>query len=133
MKNRVCVKETKFHIDETNKVVICILDVDLQLSNHPSWEVIFTQSWRHMPYIKGYGEFEAKGIARCNSDDIFDVERGKRIAESRAKAKAFDIASKVYLAIDNSLDKYKKAIESTLGACLIAKEVEEAHIEKLID
>lgn len=133
MKNKVCIRESKFHINRGSKTVVCVLDVNLQLQSHPAWDVIFRDYWKHLPFIKNYGDFKVRGIARCSDDDIFDEDKGRKIAESRAKARAYDIACKVYLAISNSLDKYGKEIENTLGACVMAKEVEEAHIEELIN
>lgn len=44
-----------------------------------------------------YGEdITATGVARCSKDDVFDEERGKRIALAKAENKAYNIA-KSYL------------------------------------
>ena len=53
-------------------------------------------------YYINNSKYIATGVARCNSEDIFNEIKGKRIAESRAKIKMF---SKILDFINNELGK----------------------------
>lgn len=133
MKNRVHISKTKFHVDEESKVVVCIINVDMQLYEHQAWDHIYHDMWKkEYPHVNRDGSFTTKAVSRCNSEDTFDVEKGKRIAESRAKAKAFTIATNVYFCIHKNLEKVLDQIATLNQACSIAAFVEEEHVEELI-
>lgn len=54
--------------------------------------------------------FTVKAVAKCHNEDNFSVTKGKRIAESRCKAKLFNKAYKFYFYL---YEKYMlKAAES---------------------
>lgn len=133
MKNRVHISETKFHVDEENKVVVCVIDVDMQLHKHQAWDHIYYDLWKkEYPHVDCGGGFTTKAVSRCNPEDTFDVEKGKRIAESRAKAKAFSIATNVYFCIHKGLEKVLDQIATLNQACSLAASIEEEHVEELI-
>lgn len=133
MKNRVHISKTKFHVDEENKVVVCVIEVDMQLPRHPAWAYIYQEMWKkEYPHVEYGGRFTTKAVSRCNPEDTFDVEKGKRIAESRAKAKAFTIATNVYFCIHKGLEKVLDQIATSNQACSLAASVEEEHVEELI-
>lgn len=133
MKNRVHISKTKFHVDEKNKVVVCVINAEMQLCKHKAWDVISENMWKkEYPHVDFWGGFTTKAVSRCNPDDTFDVEKGKRIAESRAKAKAFTIATNVYFCIHKSLEKYLDSVADSNQACSLAASVEEEHVEELI-
>ena len=82
--------ESKFIVKPENKVVVCIMKVDMQLTNSECWYSIDPKWWAtKAPKVNYCGEFIVTAIARCNSEDTFDEATGKKIAESRAKSKAF--------------------------------------------
>ena len=85
-----------------------------------------------MPKVDYNGEFTVSATAKCNEDDTFDVEVGKRIAESRAKQKAFGIARRVYVEVFNEVVGAAGLIRLSIDACANAFDVEEKHIEELI-
>lgn len=131
MRNRVKIIESKFHLDTENKVVVCELKCDMQMEKHPAWYVICNDMWdSKFPKVKG-GVFTVKAVARCNSTDIFNVETGKRIAESRAKAKMFNISSRIYELCSDALTKFANECTKSAVACEQAMMVENNHVLEL--
>ena len=134
MRNRTNIVTTKpvFKVDSVNKVVVCTLKCDLQLFSHPAWRCMDTDAFtKKLPCVSHTGRFEVKAKARCNSSDIFNEETGKRIAESRAKAKMFRTAEKVYNLCNKYLLKMAMACIITERNCCQARLVEEDHIRDL--
>ena len=133
MKNRVRILESVYKIDEKNKVVVCELKCDLQLHKHPAYCIISGNMWRkRFPHVGWDGQFTVRAKARCNTSDTFDETIGKRIAESRAKAKMFAIASKIWLECSTSLLKASQECSKTMTACLDEHSMEIKHVRELI-
>lgn len=131
MKNHVKTEAT-FKVDEANKVVVCIMRCDMQLIYSDIWSMYPTKLWdKKLPKVNCQGGFTVVAKARCNSEDTFDATFGKRLAESRAKAKAFKTAQKVYSTITNYLMEYYKEADNLKKACSIAYDVEIKHVEEL--
>ena len=72
--------ETKFFVNEHTGIVTCVLYGILK-SPIPN-------SYNYCALVPEMG-FKGVGIAKCKKSDIFDVERGKRIALARAENKAY--------------------------------------------
>ena len=88
--------------------------------------------WANLPLVDNNGTFKVRAIARCNEEDTFDEEAGKRIAESRAKGKAFATAAKVYKEIEKYFLNCAALVNESVEACEQTVKVEEAHVELLI-
>lgn len=132
MRNRVMITDTKFHVDAENKVVICELKVDMQMHKHPAWIAIDSTMWKKkFPNVSYDGEFTVKAKARCNNTDTFDEKKGKMIAESRAKAKMFSIAQRVWGECYKALACYAAECSRSIQACFEAKRIEENHVKEL--
>ena len=131
MRNRVLNEKSTFYVDETNKVVVCTLECDMQLNKHPAWDAIDYRMFENFPNAHRYGKFTVKAKARCNATDTFDVETGKRIAESRAKAKMFNISSRVYKLCSDALTKLAKECSNSSLACEQAMMIENNHVLEL--
>lgn len=133
MKNHVKTEAT-FKVDEANKVVVCIMKCDMQLVNHKAWRVIPLNLWENkLPKVDDYGSFTVTAKARCDSEDTFDATLGKRIAESRAKAKAFKTAQKVYGLIADYIMGIYLETGNLKKACNIAYDVEIKHVKELVE
>lgn len=133
MKNRVMITNANFHVDVENKVVICELKCDLQLEKHPAWMVINPSMWeKKFPNIGYDGEFTVRAKARCNALDTFDETVGKRIAESRAKAKMFKIASRVWKDCAEVLHTIATKCAITSHACTETEHIEIDHVVELV-
>lgn len=132
MKNRVLITDTKFHVDTENKVVVCELKVDMQIYKNPAYYAINGNMWRKkLPHVNWDGQFTVRAKARCNASDTFDETVGKRIAESRAKAKMFSIAQRVWGECYKVLTCYAAECSRSIQACLEAKRIEENHVKEL--
>ena len=131
MRNRVLIEKSTFHVDEANKVVVCTLECDMQLNKHPAWDAIDYRMFKNFPNAHRYGKFTVKAKARCNATDTFDVETGRMIAESRAKAKMFNISSRVYKLCSDALTKLAKECSNSSVACEQAMMIENDHVLEL--
>lgn len=131
MRNKVLIEKTSFHVDEANKVVVCTLECNTQLEKHPAWPAIDRKMFKNIPYVNWSGKFITKAKARCNTTDTFNAETGKRIAESRAKAKMFNISSKVYKLCSDALTEMAKECSNSSVACKRAMMIEDDHVLEL--
>ena len=132
MKNRIHVIKTTFHVDEVNKVVICSLECDMQMHKHPAYNCFSGEAFqKRMPLVRWCGEFTVRAKARCNTTDTFDIEKGKRLAESRAKAKMFSVAERVWQEIAQYLGNMVHECVKTAKACTLAKDIEGNHVKEL--
>lgn len=132
MRNRVKITKANYIVNPEKKVVVCILECDMQLCKHPVWGDIYPSMWANLPFVGMNGTFKVKAIARCNEEDTFDEEAGKRIAESRAKGKAFATAAKVYKEIEKYFLNCAALVNESVEACEQTVKVEKAHVELLI-
>lgn len=133
MKNGVKFGEPKFHVIEEKGIVVCELSFDMQVRKHPTWfwldhDII----GKRFPKIEPFGNNKVIAKARCRKDDTFDVTVGKRIAESRAKAKAFNIASRVWQMYAMNFHKMSMECAKTHIACDKVAEAELKDIETVI-
>lgn len=130
MKNRVLIVEEQFHVDEKNKVVVCTLICSMQEHKHVPMAYMIGNMYDKSG-VDYTGHFTVKAKARCNVSDTFNETVGKRIAESRAKAKAYKVAARFW---NNSAKVFKNLVDSCKyaeKACLKALEVENKHVEEL--
>ena len=132
MKNRVKITKANYIVNTEKKVVVCVLECDMQLRKHPAWCDIYPNMWANLPLVETDGTFKVRAIARCNEEDAFDEGAGKRIAESRAKGKAFATAAKVYKEIEKYFLNCAALVNESVEACEHTVTVEEAHVELLI-
>lgn len=132
MKNRVKITKASYIINLEKKVVVCVLECDMQLQKHPVWIDIYPKMWANLPFVDLCGKFKVRAIARCNEEDAFNEEVGKRIAESRAKGKAFATAAKVYREIEKYFLNCVVLVDESVKACEQTVKVEKAHVELLI-
>lgn len=132
MKNRVKITKENYIVNPEKKIVVCILECDMQLQRHPIWNEIYPYMWVNLPLVSACGEFKVKAIARCNEEDTFDEEVGKRIAESRAKGKAFATAAKVYKEIEKYFLNCAAFVNESVEACEQTVKAEENHVKLII-
>ena len=132
MKNRVKITKASYFENPEQKVIVCVLECDMRLEKHPTYNEIYPYMWDKLPLVDCRGKFTVRAVARCNEEDTFDVELGRRIAESRAKGKAFATAAKVYKEIENYFLKCAALVNESVEACEHTVKVEEKHVELLI-
>lgn len=132
MGNRVKITKASYIVNPGKKVVVCVLECDMQLQKHPAWNDIYPKMWANLPLVDLDGTFKVRAIARCNGEDAFNEGVGKRIAESRAKGKAFATAAKVYKEIGKYFLDCAALVNESVEACEQAVKVEEAHVGLLV-
>lgn len=126
MKTNVKVLEKKFY--GAKGVTVCVLKCSLQLTKHPAY---YDMNYKFID--KYLDNFTVKGIARCSEEDTFDATLGRRIAESKAKTKAFEYAAEAYDEISKYFYDNTLLAMQSYDACVSAAEREEEHIYQLID
>lgn len=134
MKNRVRIIKSDFFVNPEKKIVVCVLECDMQLEKHPSCEDIYSYMWsksRVNLHVDNSGVFTVKAIAKCNERDTFDENLGKKIAESKANCKAFAIAEKVYKEIEKYFLNSAKNIHKSVQACEQSRIAEKFHFDCL--
>lgn len=102
--------DTQFYVNEKKGTVVCVLEGYL---NTPT----------------GVGDilylpdriFKGVGVAKCAKDDVFDVERGKRIALAKAENKVYESAmnyiSKTTNRLADILSAYSKFCDKGCYTC----------------
>lgn len=132
MKNRVRIIKKEFKVDEKNKVVVCELLFTLQLLGSEAIPNIMDIPGRMAKEAVSMGDtLVCRGKARCSSDDTFDEATGKKIAESRAKSKAFKTAKNVWDCIAKGFVEDAKMAEVMTKNCAAVEEIEVNHVKKL--
>lgn len=132
MRNRVHVIKSEYKVNSEKGIVICILECSTGVNNTNVWTTVSYDWWkRKLPLVDFYGKFTVKGIARCNDVDTFDEVIGKRIAESRAKTKAYKTAYKFWSICAKNISAMVKFCYSTASACEIAFCKEAEHVKDL--
>lgn len=77
-------EEPKYHIDQVNKVVVCVLKCKPQLPNNVNYTAYqFMGGWVDE-------SFTTKGIARLNPIDDFNPEVGMKVALAKAENRAYN-------------------------------------------
>lgn len=133
MKTWIEITSEKYYVNPTSRVVVCTLTFDLHIENHPSWACISATMWeKKYPNITWGKLNKVKAIAKCNSLDTFDEVKGRRIANSRAKAKMFKIAQGVWAEIAKTLYEMAYRCSVTGSACHEAEKLERDHVKELI-
>lgn len=132
MRNRVHVINSEYKVNSEKGIVICILECSTGVDRTDVWTTVSHNWWkRKLPLVDFYGRFTVKAIARCNGVDKFDEVIGKRIAESRAKAKAYRTAYKFWSICAKNIGSMVKFCNSTSSACAAAMIKEGEHIKEL--
>lgn len=133
MKRKTYLKcEPKYIVKKEEGMVICVLKCDMNLYAHPCFNVMtYNKHRKILPNVTTDGRFTVTAVTKCHKDDIFNEIKGKRIAESKAKVKAFNVASKVYNAYVKDLEGYAKILTENMGNCLIVMDEEIEHFNNL--
>lgn len=91
-------ENTEFFVNEKKGTVVCILTGILDTPKDYD-----NSTWIPNKF------FKEKGIAKCAEGDVFDVERGKRIALAKAE-------NRIYLSALRYIESYIKPYEYVINA-----------------
>ena len=102
--------DTKFYVNEKKGTVVCVLEGFLNVPTNAN-DILY------LPEIIIRGV----GVAKCAKDDVFDVERGKRIALAKAENKVYENAmnyiSKTTNRLADILSAYSKFCDKGCYTC----------------
>lgn len=133
MKTRTKIKtESEFIVKPEDRLVVCKMRVDMQIFDFEFWRFIDSDWWySKAPIVDNLGHFTVTAKAKCSTDDIFSESKGKRIAESKAKAKAFKISSNVWDCITKGITEYAKVAGTFASNCAAMEAIEIEHVKEL--
>ena len=133
MKNRCKVLKETYKINESKKTIVCILTFDMQLDKAATclvYPTAFIADKDNETYGKA-GVYTVVGISKCHPDDTFDVVKGKRIAQSKAKLEMYRKATVTWDSIYRNLLINIAGIKKRRYNCKVSAKEEKEHIEEL--
>ena len=132
MRNRVHVLEAEYKTIPEKGIVICTLTCTTGVANTDVWNYTDSKWWKKkLPNVNYAGDFKVRAKAFCSKDDKFDEVIGRRIAESRAKAKAYKTAMKFWNICSIKINEALSQCLNFKNACYLANAKEEEHIKEL--
>ena len=125
-----------FNYNEDKQTIVCILKGTLNTySFYNKYNIDIQSNWykKKCPELNYAGDFTVIGIATCSNSDTYNEEVGKRIAESRAKVQAYNIAKRFYSCVADKIQKQLEFIEEKEAACNLIQVFEKNHVAELIE
>lgn len=102
-------------LGEQDGEIVVNLTVRLQLNKIP-FGGLYEVYHKRYPFISRSGVWTVTGRAVCGNE-TFDFEKGKRIAETRAQAKAYSTANKIFEMIREDFDQKAKTAKWIARNC----------------
>lgn len=127
-KNRMRFTKTAFV--KVGNTIICKMCLDMQLNNSSLHGMIDKSVMEKS--CTNFGKFSITGKAKLHPGDQFDEVVGRRIAESRAKHKAYARANRLINALIESAEKQVEAAKLYASQLQKCSEKENAHIKALV-
>lgn len=132
MRTRIIMQKPKYSVNTDNKVVVCTIKCELDLYTVTSSIIIKDPKVSNkLPMIDDYGCFTVKATSRCHPSDTFDEVKGRRIAESKAKAKAFHIASRAWQIYARYYMDILDTLDTLATNCEQIRDAEINHVNEL--
>lgn len=110
MRIHVNITDRKHYVNAEKRTVVCLI----------------TARWHNMKY-------QFVGKSKCSPCDTFDEEKGRRIAESRAKTQMYRCLSRKHKERALQLAESIKYYNDRAEFCSILAEKEKLHVEKLCE
>lgn len=123
---------SRFIVKPEDRVVICKMAVNMKLLDLECWHRIATVWETKAPMVNDFGKFTVIAKAKCNSNDTFDEAIGKRIAEARAKVKAFKIAKNVWSCIAKDFAEHTQIAKRMMKSCEEVEKIELKHESEIL-
>lgn len=133
MKTKLGFFKIKYKVDKENRVIICTVSCDTNIIKVPSYAIDIYRE-KIMPKLNmcnTFGVFTISAKSRCHIDDEWDEIKGKRIAESKVKKKAFKIALRIWCLLTQELNKASNITDELFFANYNAYIRECEHLKKL--
>ena len=133
MRNRCKVLKEVYKVDEAKKTIVCILTFDMQLdkaSDNLIYPLGFVANKEDVTLGQA-GIYTVIGISKCHPEDTFDVVKGKRIAQSKAKLEMYRKATVTWDSVYRNLLINVADIKKRRYNCKVSAKEEKEHIEEL--
>lgn len=133
MKPGIKIVECNYYTNRENGTITCVLQCNMYLYGTALGDLIRGYSPGSINYKADLpnGVFIVRGIARCSPDDTFNETVGKRIAESKAKAKAFLKGEAIMHEWIRQLEKITSYVQDRANSCYRAFAHEQKHLTDL--
>ena len=133
-KIKLSFEDEKYYVNEKKGTVTCTIVTFVRSRRYDYDPMLYTDRSGNKDFMP---EFKTVGVARFNPEDDpknWDIETGKRIAESRAKSKAYAKCQR-YLEkiVIPKLSEYATSVSSFYRQMEIIEAKEYAHEQRLID
>jgi hypothetical protein len=77
--------------------------------------------------------FQVVGVAVCSSEDDFNLEKGKLIAQAKAENEAYRVAGNMLATLKNQIDNLSEALNKPMDDLVEYRKHNETFIDKVID
>lgn len=117
--------DKKFILKKEEGIVVCIIKCRVKIKDDRKWYL--TNCQNHI----GTHSFTYVGVAKCHEEDTFDEQKGKYIAESKAKAKIYSSIKVILQEIHKELISITVDIKDHVDLYDVYKNRELTHIDEV--
>ena len=116
--------DKKYIVNKEAGTVVCIIKVQRRIMDRNRWYDTYIDR-----FFDSSRDFTYVGVAKCHKDDTFDEQKGKYIAESKAKCKMYSDVEIVLKRAFNELRSYTDDVVAHINLYNAYKDRELAHID----
>lgn len=118
--------ETKFVTNEKKRTVTCVMTVRVSPENEQN---VFQPNYYNSKTLE---PFTVIGISKCHESDEFNQKTGEKIAESRAKLKAYEEGTSRIKEIKKAAETIIRNIQYQSDKLKEFSNIEKDHLKSLI-
>lgn len=123
---KMTMRVVKYIVHEQNKAITCIMACDFP-------KLPYNEKVDKKFNLEFFNEFTVKGVAKCRPGDTYDEQTGCRIAESKAKLKAFKKAEKIMRTYYENVLSEMRNTEQSISFFEEEYRRENSHYTKLLE
>lgn len=116
--------DKKYVVNKEEGVVVCLMKVHRRIMDRNRWYDTYIDR-----FFDSSRDFTYVGVAKCHKDDTFDEQKGKYIAESKAKCKMYSDVEVVLKRAFNELRSLTDDVVAHINLYNAYKDRELAHID----
>ena len=116
--------DKKYVVNKEAGTVVCIMKVHRRIMDRNRWYDTYIDR-----FFNTSKDFTYVGVAKCHKDDTFDEQKGKYVAESKAKCKMYSDVEVVLKRAFNELRSLTDDVVAHINLYNAYKDRELAHID----
>lgn len=116
--------DKKYVVNKEAGTVVCIMKVQRRIMDRNRWYDTYIDR-----FFNTSKDFTYVGVAKCHKDDTFDEQKGKYVAESKAKCKMYSDVEVVLKRAFNELRSLTDDVVAHINLYNAYKDRELAHID----